>query len=229
MKFLFISSTIQIKTTLEDFLNRQNRLLHGKELRILRYIPKIVFIICEKLLRLSLVEKNKHSREDEFENFTVEYLSNKKSDKIFLNELKCSKENDNMEKETVEDIFNQQNDLNVEEEELIDSLMTNHVVDSTTFDILNTETMLLNGESSLFENNLFPDPIDEIRIHRENIIKTFISGPELSDNEFFLKLFDYQKAINNKPGGWERLINETDVEMLCYLLLSWLESFFVRI
>lgn len=213
---------------MEDFLNRQNRLLHGKELRILRYIPKIVFIICEKLLRLSLVEKNKHSREEEFENFTVDYLSYRKSDKIYLNELKNLKEqNENTDEERMEDVFNQQNDLNVEEEELIDSLMTNHVIDSTTFDILNTETMLLNGESFLFENNLFLDPVDEIKIHRENIIKTFITGPELSDNEFFLKLYDYQKAINNKPNGWECLINETDVEILCFLLQSWLESFFV--
>ncbi|XP_076313590.1 protein tyrosine phosphatase domain-containing protein 1-like isoform X2 [Tachypleus tridentatus] len=39
--------------TLNQYLNRQKKLLHGYEARHLKYIPKIVYLICERLLELS--------------------------------------------------------------------------------------------------------------------------------------------------------------------------------
>ncbi len=39
--------------TIEQYLRRQRLVLHGHEARILRHIPKLIFLICERLLVLS--------------------------------------------------------------------------------------------------------------------------------------------------------------------------------
>ncbi|KAK3103723.1 hypothetical protein FSP39_021376 [Pinctada imbricata] len=39
--------------TLQQYLNRQKHVLHGYELRKLKYIPKVLYIVCEKLLQLT--------------------------------------------------------------------------------------------------------------------------------------------------------------------------------
>ncbi|XP_064605201.1 protein tyrosine phosphatase domain-containing protein 1-like isoform X2 [Liolophura sinensis] len=39
--------------TFNQFLNRQRHILHGYESRRLKYLPKIIFVVCERLLELS--------------------------------------------------------------------------------------------------------------------------------------------------------------------------------
>ncbi|CAB3368050.1 Hypothetical predicted protein [Cloeon dipterum] len=39
--------------TLVQYLSRQRQILHGNEVRAFKYIPKILFILCERLIRLS--------------------------------------------------------------------------------------------------------------------------------------------------------------------------------
>lgn len=45
--------------TINQFLKRQRFLLHGEEARLLKYIPKIVYVVCERLLVLHERRKKK--------------------------------------------------------------------------------------------------------------------------------------------------------------------------
>ena len=94
--------------------------MHGEELRILRYIPKIVFIICEKLIKiagksslLTLLENENHF--DESYNFTQTYLSNTKRLSIIvnLNEKKnlTNQELSNLSDESDQDLYEVGNEL----------------------------------------------------------------------------------------------------------------------
>ncbi|KAI2811857.1 Protein tyrosine phosphatase domain-containing protein 1 [Blomia tropicalis] len=114
------ASSKKIHVTLTEFLHRQRILLHGEELRILRYIPKIVFIICEKLIKiagksslLTLLENENHF--DESYNFTQTYLSNTKRLSIIvnLNEKKnlTNQELSNLSDESDQDLYEVGNEL----------------------------------------------------------------------------------------------------------------------
>ena len=39
-----------------------------------------------------------------------------------------------------------------------------------------------------------------------------------------LNLSEYQKQLNEQPGSWDKLSREVDIQVLCGLFWSWLES-----
>ncbi|CAI9727507.1 tyrosine phosphatase domain-containing 1 isoform X2 [Octopus vulgaris] len=47
------SPDISCEFTLQQYMNRQRKLLHGYELRILKHIPQIIYYVCERLLELA--------------------------------------------------------------------------------------------------------------------------------------------------------------------------------
>ncbi|KAH9522903.1 Protein tyrosine phosphatase domain-containing protein 1 [Dermatophagoides farinae] len=266
-----VTASIQFtQNTLEEFLRRQNRLLHGQELRILRYIPKIVFIICEKLLQLTITtsaEDNKINRIDskeEWENFTNNYLSHPQKS---LLEIDCDKimttgdpNNGTKKKSPKERRSRAQSESSsttmtsrlrteesMDEQRLIDALtdsvtttariqmtdLERNVNDSIHMDeskLLAEHRASLIFDSDLFHSSSFDNTNDDsMRISRQMIIETLIEQPKNNDRQWMKKIFDYQREINNKPSGWNRLRSETDLEILCSLLMTWLENFDVPI
>ncbi|XP_052085009.1 protein tyrosine phosphatase domain-containing protein 1-like [Mytilus californianus] len=48
-----IAGTDSREFSLQQFLNRQKQILHGYEARKLKYVPKVIYVVCERLLELS--------------------------------------------------------------------------------------------------------------------------------------------------------------------------------
>ncbi|XP_071513800.1 uncharacterized protein [Panulirus ornatus] len=48
----FVKDKKNPEFTLQQYLHRQRTVLHGYEARTLKYIPKLVYVVCERLLRL---------------------------------------------------------------------------------------------------------------------------------------------------------------------------------
>ncbi|VDI12359.1 protein tyrosine phosphatase domain-containing protein 1 [Mytilus galloprovincialis] len=48
-----IAGTDSREFSLQQFLNRQKHILHGYEARKLKYVPKVIYVVCERLLELS--------------------------------------------------------------------------------------------------------------------------------------------------------------------------------
>ena len=63
----------QGRFSVETSLKRQKYVVHGFEARALKHIPKLVFKICERLLRLS----NSHYYSTDMENFTKNFVAYK--------------------------------------------------------------------------------------------------------------------------------------------------------
>lgn len=54
MLLVFISrSPGSHEFTLQQYLNRQKHILHGYEARKLKHVPKVIYVVCEKLLQLA--------------------------------------------------------------------------------------------------------------------------------------------------------------------------------
>ena len=63
----------QGRFSVETSLKRQKYVVHGFEARALKHIPKLVFKICERLLKLS----NSHYYSADMENFTKNFVAYK--------------------------------------------------------------------------------------------------------------------------------------------------------
>ena len=63
----------QGRFSVETSLKRQKYVVHGFEARALKHIPKLVFKICERLLKLS----NSHYYTADMENFTKNFVAYK--------------------------------------------------------------------------------------------------------------------------------------------------------
>ncbi|KAH9415367.1 Protein tyrosine phosphatase domain-containing protein 1 [Dermatophagoides pteronyssinus] len=267
------SSSIRsiMPNTLEEFLHRQNRLLHGKELRILRYIPKIVFIICEKLLQLTTkttptvkttinTEINRlNDSKEEWENFTHNYLSHPYHssveidyEKILMDDqkngtkLRTKSESSSSSLSSTSQRRHSQED----EQRLIDALTDNvndvrdeQITDAKDMENLNnmdsSKLMAEHRASMIFDSDLFNSSSSSsasssfdnssTKLSQQTIIEALIEQPKNDDQEFMKKILDYQREINNKPSGWNRLRFETDVKILSALLMTWFEMFDVPI
>ncbi|XP_017474628.1 PREDICTED: uncharacterized protein LOC108365174 [Rhagoletis zephyria] len=241
------SSSKQISVTLTDFLQRQRVLLHGFELRCLRYIPKIVFIICEKLIKIagkaSILKIRECDHEDDLNeyNFTRHYLSSRKckdvQSKAHSEESDSESEGDEDSKddehdsmETFDPDYNLQYKIdnfevdtekeNEEEKKLIDLLDEPNGVKE--MDFLKPETLARHRPSFQVLQQSLLDNI-ECTAPPEVIITVLTCEPK-TDNDFSQTIYNYQKAINNTPNGWEKLCEERDLETLVTLLWTWFEN-----
>ncbi len=68
--------------TIEQFLKKQKAVVHGFEARTLRYIPKIVFCICERLLKLCNGGPVYQNNGNNFTNEFVAYKFDNKGNKL---------------------------------------------------------------------------------------------------------------------------------------------------
>ncbi|KAF7287427.1 hypothetical protein GWI33_001400 [Rhynchophorus ferrugineus] len=216
--------------TLQKFLRRQKVVLHGYEERNLKYLPKIVYVICERILKLCAC-----TEASEYQQKNIPFTTGFYTEKLYSG-MKRHESNysiSSISSPSTETIF-----LNVQMEpssptspnlsengDLTDSFSDISTLDG---DDINDDLLLENRcfQELETQKSFAQDHNDEeIIIHdTQEVINSFITDYSKHDNEIRRKIRLYQNEINCSQVGWLRLAVETDVDILVALLLEWLEG-----
>ncbi|KAL1493369.1 hypothetical protein ABEB36_011435 [Hypothenemus hampei] len=219
--------------SLQRFLKRQKVVLHGYEERNFKYLPKIVYVICERILKLCACND---PVEDQFSNlpFTSDFLTEKKhgnikrhestysivsistpnsdSSSIFLNapgESSLASSPNPSENGDAGDNFSEISTLDGDEinEELL-------LVENKCFQELETQKNFIQDhphESFIVRNN-------------EEVLNALLTDFESLDEDMQKHIRQFEDDINSSKLGWMRLSVENDLLVLACLLFEWLES-----
>ncbi|KAK5639261.1 hypothetical protein RI129_011753 [Pyrocoelia pectoralis] len=237
-------SKYMVPFTLKKFLRRQRITLHGYDERNFKYIPKIVHVICERMLELCGCQT------EEFSSNTLSITQN------FL----CIKLNgetprqDNFSRVSSVDDIQSSNELpkiptcnssytcNTLSVSPSPSECDDNIDVSAKFSDSYSDLSTLDGEELkadvqellLNENKCFQelltqkqkenvDPLKEI-YDATDIISFLLIPFDNSDSKFAETILEYETAINESQFGWKQLKTETNIAILASLLFDWLET-----
>ncbi|XP_065580598.1 protein tyrosine phosphatase domain-containing protein 1-like isoform X2 [Artemia franciscana] len=197
--------------TLQEAIERQNLVLHGEEARNLRYIPKVIFIICERLCQLCNIETSQP-------NFTRTYIS---------------AEHENIKYESLFDTHQTKTTL--------DRSDTRLLLSDTLHPLKSPCNSFENGEDNTDENKLEEDLSSkkksvekELCIVKEQknfdiryisaigVIRAFLSIR--TNGRGSEAILSYIKSLDGKASSWRKLETENNAKLLACLLISWFEG-----
>ncbi|XP_075221216.1 uncharacterized protein LOC142324243 [Lycorma delicatula] len=197
--------------TLSQYLDMQKILLHGSEARYFRYIPKIVFVICERLLKLA----NRHP------------VGSVKG----LDEL-------NHTVPTSSSFITADNNISFYQYIFAKRLFTNKRC-RITHDDPNVPTTSKSGCCNETENIISPlENNGKISISTENddeiydgskiytvddVIDAIIIDHETVSENIKKQIRQYQSDLN-RQSSWKTLENESNLVVLTGLLFDWMEQ-----
>lgn len=175
----------------------------------------------------------KNRLDDNYDNFTRVYISNPKNDhlrqRIVLFEpesFECSPKADKPTRNKEQD-FDDNLDIKEKLNQLIESLELGDETTEVKGDYLGTEIFKSERKLSygmVHTTLVVPDHSKSI----DTVIDILVNAQAVGTIKQKY-LYDYQKQINNKPTGWERLCEENNIETLSLLLWSWFENLDVMI
>ncbi|XP_066155411.1 protein tyrosine phosphatase domain-containing protein 1-like isoform X2 [Euwallacea fornicatus] len=222
--------------TLHRFLRRQKIFLHGYEERNFKYLPKIVYVICERILKLCACNDNEEDQHDSNIPFTSDFLTEKwlgiikrhescysisslpspNSETIFLGpsgDSPLTSSPNPSENGDSGDNFSEISTLDGEE------ISEDLLMENICFQELETQRNFAHDHP---EEDLIVQDI-------ETVFKALLSNYQGLEGETRLKIRQYQNDLNTSKIGWMRLALETDLEVLTNLLFEWLEGLKVPI
>ncbi|KAF2883896.1 hypothetical protein ILUMI_22281 [Ignelater luminosus] len=231
--------------TLQRFLKRQRIILHGYEERNFKYLPKIIHVICERILQLCGCHTN-------------QFISSSTS---ITSEFLCSKLNGNIHRhESIYSISSTLSDNTPSSPDLIKIPSCNSSyacsslpvspspsecedpADSSQFSDSYSDLSTLDGDEireeideqllsenkcfqelqtqKSFEENLSPKEIYGI----SDVVTALLVDYENIDEQSKQIILQYEMEINSSQLGWARLKAETNMTILTVLLFEWIEN-----
>ena len=238
--------------TLELSLKRQKFLVHGFEARILKHIPKLLYVICERLVKLCDTGGNVYDVNDEnsfIRKFLVFKWSSGTATRLNTPGSRDSTPSDSM----VVTRRSSQSGLALDESVTTTSTTdtsagdsrptseTNSLVQSCSsalsgVDDRRLDEILADGinNQSLSDNRVTQELVSHNDLQRAaqrerlpicsavEVYKAFIKRPSW-DEDWHRQLKQYETDLNYRMSAWDRLSTETDLAILSSLLLEWLE------
>ncbi|RZF46128.1 hypothetical protein LSTR_LSTR012988 [Laodelphax striatellus] len=190
--------------TLSHYLNMQNVLLYGKEARYYRYVPKIIFVICERLLKLSSCDTGNIVEDDDSAETVPSTASFLAADNnisyyqyIFAKRLLHKRRKCEKPRECI--------DSNIEMEKDVSTKEFNMKEQSSNENITN--------DDKINETHTTEDIIDALTIDHDNI-----------DEDLKKQIRQYQQELNGTGSSWKKLEIENNPVVLTGLLFEWLEQ-----
>ncbi|XP_050313469.1 protein tyrosine phosphatase domain-containing protein 1-like [Anthonomus grandis grandis] len=217
--------------TLRKYLKRQRIVLHGYEARRFKDLPKIVYVICERILKLCACNDDMDDREYDV-SLTKNYLTEKLSNV-------CKRQNStysiaSITSPTLETVFSNCLSETPTPSSPNTSINNDHISDSLS------EISTLDGdelsEENLLETRCFQEletqkmfnqehvEDEQVVYHVHDVINALVGDSVNSNSESRRKIRQYQNELNFTTIGWLRLSHETDLKILANLLFEWLEE-----
>ncbi|XP_022915218.2 protein tyrosine phosphatase domain-containing protein 1-like [Onthophagus taurus] len=214
---------------LARFLRRQKVLFHGYDERMYKYFPKIIHVICERILKLCGCWVNEFPQ-----NWNIPITT----------DFFCSKSGNGVVRhESLYSICSNASESNLLSPDTLNSPSNEHFLTipsapssphpsdcSDTFSDLDTDDINedLLAENKCFQEleneNLLWEPqqimIQDVRIVENALLVDFST----LDGEKRKEVRKLQTDINNSQSGWLKLEVETDLIVLCSMLHDWIES-----
>ncbi|XP_031336868.1 protein tyrosine phosphatase domain-containing protein 1-like isoform X2 [Photinus pyralis] len=230
--------------TLKKFLRRQRIVLHGYDERNFKYIPKIVHVICERMLELCGCQ-------------TDEFSSNALS--ITQNFLCIKVHGGTQQQESFSRVSSVDDILSTDDLPKLPTCNSSYTCNATSpspspsecdentdasvkFSDSYSDLSTLDGEELkedvkdllLNENKCFQELVtnkqkedtDSLReiYDRSEVISSLLIPFDNADSKFAQTILEYENTINASQFGWKLLKNETNIAMLASLLYDWLET-----
>lgn len=239
--------------SLQSYLNRQYNILHGYEQRTFKQIPKIIFIICERILQLCDCQEDNSPAEIEFTisaiPFTQRFISHV-LEKLRQQEMKMkhswtdssldlsylssskSDNNSNTQVSCSETLSDVTEIFCISPDAPSCSSVFPGLDDNCIDDVLSDG---IRGQD-LIDNNCYKEIQAHINLKNaahmqsfetvsaDEAIKLLLCSNENLADEKKRKINHYQVDLNLRSTAWQRLELETDIEILSSLLYEWLES-----
>ena len=233
--------------TLELSLKRQKYLVHGYEARILKHIPKLLYVICERLVKLCDKNGNVYDVNDEnnfLRNFLVyKWSSGSSGDRQMASSSSIdSTPSDSMVVTRRSSQSNLDSSLTTTTTgESRPGSETNSLVQSCSsalsgVDDRRLDEILADGinNQSLSDNKVTQELVSHTHLQRAaqreklpiysalQVYQAFIQRRSWEE-DWQRQLRQYETDLNYRMSAWDRLTTETDLAILSALLLEWLE------
>ncbi|XP_069101631.1 LOW QUALITY PROTEIN: protein tyrosine phosphatase domain-containing protein 1-like [Argopecten irradians] len=218
--------------TLSHFLNRQKHVLHGYEARKLKFVPKIVYVTCERLLELAglgnslsrFIQSSEHE-------FHVEHLKTIPEDgevslprnesKSSLDELATSSSK-NMSTQKEKTALSRTKSVSMEDlkDEKLKSL---HVPGDNQSD---TSSRNLSPDTSLEGDQGLEAVKPKTATKRKYTLEDVAAelGATSYPQEVFDKADKHEMDLNDKDDAWSKLAQEADPAVVSLVLWEWLDQ-----
>ncbi|XP_064483479.1 protein tyrosine phosphatase domain-containing protein 1-like isoform X2 [Ornithodoros turicata] len=210
--------------TLNQYLAKQRKVAHGLEGRHLRYIPKILYVLCERMLQLCQVQTQSSSRRSlsfqltQLEPFCKHFLASDRPSSL---------EEDSSPEEEPSDDYVLDSMLIAGLSGLLSPSSPDYNYDDEDFEP--SEGSSSQEEELITENACFRELSSqkELRSIARTTKKTTSEVAEaLLQDRLILhtRLGQFQKDLNTRASAWDRLNVEEDVSLLAGLLWNWLDE-----
>ncbi|XP_069162807.1 protein tyrosine phosphatase domain-containing protein 1 [Procambarus clarkii] len=208
--------------TLQQYLHRQRTVLHGYEARTLKNIPKLLYVVCERLLRVCgcggstapphLLAPLEITYTVGTPSFTTFFLSAQ-----YDHETRVSySAPQSLGSPALSASFSsEQSDL---PERSIDHLLDDGITDQPLTE--NSCYQELTSQSDLRHQ---ADTENLKVLLPKEVYEALLVDHSLLDHDFKKQLKNYRIDLNVKQSAWERLNTETNLYILTGLMYTWLE------
>ncbi|XP_048510976.1 protein tyrosine phosphatase domain-containing protein 1-like isoform X2 [Athalia rosae] len=202
---------------LHSYLRKQRNMLHGYEQRTFKQIPKIVFIICERILQLCDCQADNSPSE-------IEFLvsSSPFAQKFLCNRIEKNLKDGGSMKHSyswADSLADATFDGSVLDDNLIDDVLGDGIHDQDLYD---------NGCYKELQSQIDLKAAVQSQVHdfvgADQVAKSLLFDHELLPEARRAKVREYQIDLNNRQTAWQRLELETDLHVLSALLYNWLEN-----
>ncbi|XP_046745517.1 protein tyrosine phosphatase domain-containing protein 1-like [Diprion similis] len=237
---------------LRSYLKKQCNILHGYDQRTFKHIPKIVFVICERILQLCDCQDDNSPSEIEFlvssVPFTQKFLYNRiekmrtdggsmqhscswadsLADTSFdgSGSTVCGEDSNRDTSEDVSAISCSSPDAPSCVSEY--SVLDDNFIDDVLGDGIRDQHLYENGCYKELQSQL------DLKAAVRSEIRDFVGTDEAAQALLFdyqllpvsriTRILEYQIDLNNRQTAWQRLELETDLHVLSALLYDWLEN-----
>ncbi|XP_066966574.1 protein tyrosine phosphatase domain-containing protein 1-like isoform X3 [Macrobrachium rosenbergii] len=207
--------------TLHQYLARQRNVLHGYEARTLRYIPKLIYVVCERLLKLCgcgdntspphLLAPLEISYAVGTPSFTSFFLvaqfdhetrvSYSAPQSLGSPALSASlgSERGGLPEGSIDNLLN-------------DGIRNQKLADNLCYQELASQSDLRKQAEQ-----------EDYKVSPKEVYEALLVDHSVLNIEFKKKLKEYRIDLNVKQSAWEKLNTETFLPMLTALMYTWLE------
>ncbi|XP_063852707.1 protein tyrosine phosphatase domain-containing protein 1-like isoform X3 [Scylla paramamosain] len=216
----FIKDKRNPEFTLQQYLHRQRNILHGYEARTLRNIPKLIYVVCERLLKLCGCEGTT-APQHLLTPLEISYTLGTPSFTSFFLSAQYDHETrvsysapQSLGSPSLSASITSHKD---HPERNIDSLLDDGITDQPLSDNLCYQELA--SQSDLRRQ---AEDGHEVVLTKD-VYEALVVDHSLMDVEFKKHLKAYRVDLNVKQSAWDKLNAETSLPLLTGLLYTWLE------
>lgn len=215
--------------SLNQIMIKQRHVLHGYEARVLKHIPKIVYLVCERILVLC-----QHPQRSRFPPLVLpdDYRVRSPSFTKFF--LAAQLQSDISTSVSFSQLSSASSSSPSRSPSLNESLSTSRIssnvddssLDSILDDGIRGQHMIQNGVYTEIQSALDlkqQQTIGHVQLCSERVHEALLEDHSLGDSERKRQIRHFRFALNDHQSSWERIRVESDISLLSGLLFEWLE------